>query len=69
MNLVVDEKLMKTHEEYKVIDSEKALVTVRPDTLWSYVKQGEDNVGVAFHGSAKFAIELIILLVCNSSNE
>lgn len=60
MNLVVDEKLMKTHEEYKVIDSEKALVTVRPDTLWSYIKQGEDNVGVAFHGSAKFAIDAIV---------
>ena len=60
MNLIVDEKMMKTLEEYKVIDSEKALVTVRPDTLWSYIKQGEDNVGIAFHGSAKFAIDAIV---------
>ncbi|MHA2425354.1 MAG: hypothetical protein ACXAEF_11230, partial [Candidatus Thorarchaeota archaeon] len=60
MKLVVDDKIMKTRDEYKLIDSEKALVTVRPDTLWAFVKQGEDNVGIAFHGSAKFAIDAIV---------
>ncbi len=60
MKLVVDDRIKKTREEFKLIDSEKALVTIRPETLWAFVKQGEDNVGVAFHGSAKFAIDAIV---------
>ena len=60
MKLVVDDKIMKTRDEFKLIDSEKALVTVRPGTLWAFVKQGDDNVGIAFHGSAKFAIDAIV---------
>jgi len=60
MKLIVTEKMMKTFEEYKLIDSEKAVVTLSPGAIWSYVVQGDDNVGVALLGQGKFAVDAIV---------
>ena len=60
MKLIVDEKMMKTLEEYKLIDSEKAIITMKPGTIWSYIKQGSDNVGTALLGQGKFAVDAIV---------
>lgn len=60
MKLIVDEKMKKTIEEYRIIDSEKAVVTIAPDTIWAYVRQGSDNVGIAMLGQGKFAVDAIV---------
>ncbi|MDF1539941.1 MAG: hypothetical protein P1Q69_13675 [Candidatus Thorarchaeota archaeon] len=60
MKLTVNENMMKTLEEYKIIDSEKAVITFEPGTIWSYIKQGTDNVGVALLGQGKFAVDAIV---------
>ncbi len=51
---------MKLREEFRLMDTEKVLVTLRPGVVWSYLKQDDRNIGVAFHGPSRFAVDAIV---------
>jgi len=60
MSVRIGEQAMKLREEYHLMDYDKVLVTLRPGVVWSYLKQDDRIVGIAFHGSARFAVDAIV---------
>lgn len=60
MSVKIEEQAMKLREEYSLMDYDKVIVTLRPGVVWSYLKQDEQIVGIAFHGSARFAVDAIV---------
>lgn len=51
---------MKLRDEFRLMDTEKVLVTLRPGVVWSYLKQEDRTIGIAFHGSSRFAVDAIV---------
>lgn len=60
MTVRIDENVMKLREEFHLMDTEKVLVTLRPGVVWSYLKQDDRNIGIAFHGPSRFAVDAIV---------
>ena len=60
MKLTTDEKVMKTTTSFEIVSHEKALVTLEPGCLWSYLKEDNDKVGIAFTGPSRFAVDAIM---------
>ena len=56
-NIVIDSEVMVTNDTFNIVDHEKALVTVWPGCIWSYLKHDEKIIGIAFSGTAKYAVD------------
>ena len=53
----IDNEVMVTSDTFNLIDHEKAIVTIWPGCIWSYLKQDDKVIGIAFAGTAKFAVD------------
>ncbi len=60
MSVRIDERAKKLSEEFRLMDTERALVTLRPGVVWSYLKQEDRTIGIAFHGPSRFAVDAIV---------
>jgi hypothetical protein len=60
LKLNIDDKVMKTTTSFEIVSHEKALVTLEPGCLWSYLKEDNENVGIAFAGPSTFAVDAIM---------
>ncbi len=60
MKLTTDDKVMKNTNYFEIISHEKALVTLEPGCVWSYLKEDNENVGIAFAGPSRFAVDAIM---------
>ncbi|MFW9907419.1 MAG: hypothetical protein ACFFEF_02485 [Candidatus Thorarchaeota archaeon] len=60
MSFTFDTNLMAITSDYQLIRAEKAVVSLMPGTIWTYLRQDEAIVGIAFHGPARFAVDAII---------
>ncbi|MHA1934277.1 MAG: hypothetical protein ACW97A_03255 [Candidatus Thorarchaeota archaeon] len=60
MKLTIDDKVMKTTTSFEIVSHEKALVTLEPGCVWSYLKEDNEKVGIAFAGPSRFAVDAIM---------
>ena len=60
MKLNIDDKVMKTSTSFEIVSHEKALVTLEPSCVWSYLKEDNENIGIAFTGPSRFAVDAIM---------
>lgn len=59
-DIKIDGNVMVTNDAFSLVDHEKAIVSLELGCIWSYLKQDERIVGIAFTGTAKFAVDAII---------
>ena len=59
-DIEIDEMVMVTNDRFVLFDHEKAIVSLEPRCIWSYLKEEERIVGIAFTGTAKFAVDALI---------
>ena len=59
-DIQIDGNVMVTTDAFSLVDHEKAIVSLEPGCIWSYLKQDERIAGIAFTGTAKFAVDAFI---------
>ncbi|TXT56430.1 MAG: hypothetical protein BAJATHORv1_20019 [Candidatus Thorarchaeota archaeon] len=59
MKLEPENQVMVTRAPLTLIDEEKAVVKLENGTLWCYITEGENRVGIAFLGNCSYAVDAI----------
>ncbi len=59
VRLEIDERVMVTTEAYLPISTDKAIIEMGPECVWSYVTLGDRRVGIVFAGPARFVVDAI----------
>ena len=54
-----DESVRTITEDFKLIDSEKALLELHPGTVWTHLRQDDEAIGIAFQGPTRFVVDAI----------
>ncbi|MGY5873731.1 MAG: hypothetical protein RTV72_15900 [Candidatus Thorarchaeota archaeon] len=58
-NLKPDTNVMVVTQEYEIISHEKAFVKMEAGCVWVYLLEDDKQVGIAYAGSSKFAVDAI----------
>jgi hypothetical protein len=59
LNIVPDESAMSITQTTKIIETDNAILELKPGTIWTYLKQDGEVIGIAFQGDTRFVVDAI----------